>query len=304
MEEERSGREVRGDAEILMRALALALIVACGTATSVHAAPGVPDAVTHGFEASPVVAAPVETVIDGPGAALASPLALESGYLAARPMSGDPDKAGKDGGPHLQGLTGERAQALMRSLTIPGWGQASLGHKTSAMVFGVVEAATWTTFAAFKIQQSMRTESYLKTADLYAGIDLSGYSEEYRRMVGSYPTSEDYNRYVVYRDAANLYYDQPDLYNQYIAEHSVSGAGGWAWASPESYERYQEQRKEVQRAGQNANVLLAVAVANRLLSALHAARIAGKAESHGMRFEMTPHPEDPSGYAFALRTDF
>ena len=286
-----------------MRALALAVIVACSTTMSAYAASGVPAAATHGFEAPPVVAAPVESYTQAPGATLASPLALESGYLAARPMSGDPDKASK-GGPHFEGLTGERAQALMRSLTIPGWGQASLGHKTSAMVFGVVEAATWTTFAAFKIQQSMRTESYLKTAELYAGIDLDGYSEEYRRMVGSYPTSEDYNRYVVYRDAANLFYDQPDLYNQYIAEHSVSGAGGWAWASPESYERYQEQRKEVQRAGQNANVLLAVAVANRLLSALHAARIAGKAEPHGMRFEMTPHPEDPSGYAFALRTDF
>lgn len=285
-----------------MRTPALVLLLACGTAASAHAAPRAV-ASTHGFEAIAETAVPFASVSDAPGAALASPLALETGFLAARPMSGDPDKTGKDG-PHLQGLTGERAQALLRSLTIPGWGQASLGHKTSAMLFGVVEAGVWTTFAAFKIQQSMRTESYMKTAELYAGIDLSDYSEEYRRMVGSYPTSEDYNRYVVYRDAANLYYDDPEQYNEYIAKHSVSGAGGWAWASPESYERYQEQRKEVQRAGQNANVVLAVAVANRLLSALHAARIAGKAEPHGIRLEMTPHPEDPTGYAFALRTDF
>lgn len=275
------------------------------TAVALCATSAAGAAATHGFEPRSRTGIAVTEVTQAPGATLASPLALESGYLAARPMSGDPDKTGKSGGPHLEGLSGERAQALMRSLTLPGWGQASLGHKTSAMVFGVVEAATWTTFAAFKIQQSMRTESYLKTAQLYAGIDLDDFSEEYRRMVGSYPTSDDYNRFVVYRDAANLYYDQPDLYNQYIAEHSVSGAGGWAWASPESYERYQEQRKEVQRAGQNANVLLAVAVANRLLSALHAARIAGKAEQpHGLRLDFTPHPDDPSGYAFALRTDF
>jgi hypothetical protein len=262
-----------------------------------------PAAAPHGFEAEPFTSVEIADWTTAPGSAVASPLALATGTFAARPMSGDANKT--KGGPHLQGLTSERAQALLRSLTIPGWGQASLGHKTSAMVFGVVEAGVWTTFAAYKIQQSMRTESYLKTAELFAGIDLSGHSEEYRRMVGSYPTSEDYNRFVVYRDAANLYYDNPTAYNQYIAEHSVGGANGWAWASPESYERYQEQRKEVQRAGQNANVVLAVAVANRLLSALHAARIAGKpANTHGLRLDFTPNPSDPSGYAFALRTSF
>jgi hypothetical protein len=286
-----------------MKIASLFTLVALCAASSAVAAPRATSS-THGFDAAPPVSIEVSDWTTETGASLASPLALENGWLAARPMSGDPDKTGK-GGPHLEGLTGERAQALLRSLTIPGWGQASLGHKTSATLFGVVEAATWTTFAAFKIQQSMRTESYLKTAELYAGIDLSSYSEEYRRMVGSYPTSDDYNRYVVYRDAANQFYDDPAAYNQYIAEHSVSGTGSWAWANPDSYERYQEQRKEVQRAGQNANVLLAVAVANRLLSALHAARLAGKADSaHGLRFDFTPHPEDPSGYAFALRTDF
>jgi len=163
----------------------------------------------------------------------------------------------------------------------------------------------WTTFAAFKIQQSMRTESYMKTAELYAGIDLDGYSDEYRRMIGIYPSSDDYNKYVVYRDAANLYYDDPEAYNAYIAKNSVSGEGGWRWASPESFERYQEQRKEVSHASQNANLVLAVAIANRLLSALHAARIAGHTPpAQGLHFDIAPDPADPSRYAFALRTSF
>ena len=36
----------------------------------------------------------------------------------------------------------------------------------------IVEAAIWTSFVAFKVQQSMRTDTYLRTAELSAGIDL------------------------------------------------------------------------------------------------------------------------------------
>jgi hypothetical protein len=285
-----------------MRATIAVTLVACLVAIPVaHAAERAP---THGFEAARL--SPEAVTLDPaiPGAQLVSPLALETGLLAARPMSGDANKKGSTDA-RFTGLSGERAQALLRSLTLPGWGQASLGHKTSAMLFGVVEAGVWTSFAAFKIQQSMRTESYMKTAELYAGINLDGYSDEYRRMIGIYPSSDDYNKYVVYRDAANLYYDDPEAYNAYIAKNSVSGEGGWRWASPESFERYQEQRKEVTHASQNANLVLAVAIANRLLSALHAARIAGHtAPVQGLHFDIAPDPADPSRYAFALRTSF
>ena len=284
-----------------MRATIALMLASCLVAIpAAHAAERAP---LHGFEAAAL--SPDAVTLDPavPGARLISPLALETGLLAARPMSGDANK--KSGDARFTGLSGERAQALLRSLTLPGWGQASLGHKTSAMLFGVVEAGVWTTFAAFKIQQSMRTESYMKTAELYAGINLDGYSDEYRRMIGIYPSSDDYNKYVVYRDAANQFYDDPVAYNEYIEKHSVSGEGGWRWTSPESFERYQEQRKEVTRASQNANVVLAVAIANRLLSALHAARIAGHpSPAQGLRFDVAPDPADPSRYAFALRTSF
>ena len=151
-----------------MRATIAFILIACLVAIpAAHAAEPAP---SHGFEAARL--SPGEVTLDPavPGAQLVSPLALETGMLAARPMSGDADK--KSGDARFTGLSGERAQALLRSLTLPGWGQASLGHKTSAMLFGVVEAGVWTTFAAFKIQQGMRTESYMRTAELYAGIDL------------------------------------------------------------------------------------------------------------------------------------
>ena len=52
-----------------------------------------------------------------------------------------------------------------------------------------------------------------------------------------------------------------------------------AWGSGDqtAFDRYHAQRENAQRAAIRANTALALAIANRLLSALHAAREAGHA---------------------------
>jgi hypothetical protein len=206
--------------------------------------------------------------------------------------------------PEAAALGSARARILLQSLTVPGWGQATLGHRGSAAFFGLTEAAIWGTFTAFRIQVAMREESFLRTARLFAGIDLHGRDEEWRRIVGSFASSEEYNRLVVARDAANLYYDDPVAYRAYIAEHSLQGADAWSWSSLDELERYREQRKRSQRAAQRANTTLALAVVNRIVSALHAARVAGQpaAEPRSWRFEVVPVAgADPT--AFQLRVN-
>ena len=193
-------------------------------------------------------------------------------------------------------LTVERARAMLQSLTVPGWGQLASGHRGAAKVFGVLDAGIWSSFVAFEVQQRLRVDASLRTARLFAGIDLSDRSEEFRRIVGSYPSSDDYNVFVVYRDAANLYYNDPAAYRDYIAHHEIGGAESWAWQTPESYDRYRAQRKDAQRAGLRANTALALAIANRLISAVHAASVAhkprpsepGSSSGHAFHFEVQP----------------
>jgi hypothetical protein len=203
---------------------------------------------------------------------------------------------------HPLGLSAERARILLQSLTVPGWGQATLGRRTSATVFSLAETGVWASFVSFRIQESMRRRSYEKTAMLFAGIDLEGRDDEFRRIVGIYPSSDEYNRLVVYRDAANLYLRDPehfdlDAYHEYITKHSLKGSDTWAWDSYDSYARYGEQRKQTRRAALRANSMLGLAIANRLLSAIHAARYAGRAtpppRSHSWRFDCGPAPGDP-----------
>lgn len=217
--------------------------------------------------------------------------------LARVPLDQAAMTTAEDAGPARGGLGAERARILLQSLTVPGWGQASLGRKGSAASFALVETGVWASFVSFRVQESLRRRSYETTARLFAGIDLSGRNEEFRRIVGIYASSEEYNRLVVYRDAANLYYDDPVQYRQYIDEHELKGADGWAWDSYDSFSRYSEERKRTRRAALRANAMLGLAIANRLVSAIHAARYAGSAAPapapRSWRIEAGPTPGDP-----------
>src|SRR5205823_8123362 len=82
-----------------------------------------------------------------------------------------------------------RARALLRSMTVPGWGEATIGHRRSAALFGIAETGIWATFAAFHVQVKMRRETYVRTASLFAGIDLHARDEESRRIAGAVLTS-------------------------------------------------------------------------------------------------------------------
>jgi hypothetical protein len=247
------------------------------------------------------------------GASLALPVGaagsvLEIGGLSKPRSDGDAER-------DFMPISAERAQILLRSLTVPGWGQATLGRDRSAAVFGLAELGVWATFAAFRIQVQLRRESSVRTAKALAGIDLSDRDEEFRRIVGSFISSDEYNQLVVYRDAANLYLllpSGPDYegYRKYIAEHELGSADHWQWDSEGSLLRYRAQRRNITQASQRANAMLAVAIVNRLLSALHAARVAhhstpGAGTPRSWNLEVVPSdPNDATAYRVGVRTRF
>ena len=212
--------------------------------------------------------------------------------------------------PSTSMLTPERAQALLRSATYPGWGQATLGHPTAGAVFAGIEVGILASFVAFNIQEQMRHDSAILTARLFAGVDLKGKDDEFQKIVGAYSSSDEYNRLVVYRDAANLYYDDPAQYRKYIADHSLTGDMAWSWQDQASFDRYSAQRKDMQRAELRANTSLALMVANRLASVLHVVIVSGRSakagDGHsGWNLEWAPAGgNDPTAMRCALRTSF
>jgi hypothetical protein len=303
---------------------AFILIVACA-ATLVPAQ----SALAAGSESAVPLRAGTEqflAAVLAPGP-MVSPLAIEGATLSgfgdrdakkAKDKDGRPKKGKKEHKPRAprpegMALGPERARILLRSLTLPGWGQATLGRRRSAAVFETADLGIWVTFTSFRIQEQMRRDAYSHTARLGAGIDLKGRDEEFRRIVGAFVSSDEYNLFVVARDAANLYLTDlanPDMagYRAYIAKYSLAGPDAWNWASREQWLRYGAQRKNAQRAAIRANSMLGIAIANRLVSALHAARAAGRTAptpAHSWRFDVTPVPGgDATAYRAALSTSF
>jgi hypothetical protein len=203
-------------------------------------------------------------------------------------------------------LSGDRARLMLQSLTVPGWGQATLGQRRAALAFSLVELGTWGSFSAFRIQQHMRQQTYESTARLFGGIELDGRDEEYRRIVGLYASSEEYNRLVVRRDAANLYYGDPAAYDAYVAAHEIHGGDAWAWNTEDDFLRYRLERQAAQRASKHAQDALAVAVINRLLSVIHVSRSHPRTapDQTSWRVEVAPTGGDPTAMRIALRADF
>lgn len=272
---------------------------------------------THAFGESPPALAAGPAM--GSSFAMASEMVDDGGLLAARGMGRRTEKPKKPKAaetdstdrPRRMGrvpnaLSGERARLMLQSLTLPGWGQASLGKRREALAFGLLEAGVWGSFTAFKIQQHMRQKTYVRTARLLAGIELGSRDEEYRRIVGFYLSSEDYNRLVVRRDAANLYFGDPAAYDAYIAAHEIKGADAWAWDSVESLLRYRAERQSTQRAIKHAHDALAAAVINRLLSMVHASAVGARkdAAQTSWRVECVPASGDPTSIHLGLRADF
>jgi len=273
----------------------LALAAAAGASTP--AAGGHPLASTLALP----VAAPDAAALTAGAATFADGATGELAFLRRKRAADAPQKPVR---PPVT-LSAERARVLLRSLTVPGWGQLTTGHPTAATVFGVAEAGVWTTYVAFRIQNQMRRDSYIRNAHVIAGIDLHDRDEEFQRIVGSFVSSDEYNQLVVARDAANLYYDNPQQMQDYIDAHSLRGADTWTWPDVDALLRYRGQRKNAQKAALRANAALAMAVVNRLVSAVHAARLRDTTPAaHSWEFQAEPAGDDTTAFRVGFKRRF
>lgn len=167
--------------------------------------------------------------------------------------------------------------AVLRSLALPGWGAWHEGHRDIGLGFVALEAAAWSVFGVSVGEGHLRRGSSEETAALYAGIDLTSHDDRFRKLVSGFRSSDEYNRLVIYRDAASLYYGDPENYNRYIEEHSLKGSDTWAWESDEQWERYRDLRRTSERAFQRARFAAAAALVNRVAAAVVASRLSRKA---------------------------
>ncbi len=173
------------------------------------------------------------------------------------------------------GISNGRAALL--SLLVPGLGQYKLGDGRMAAVFAGVEGATLVSYITFRRQVALRRDSQELYARIHARVDIHGTAEGYDRDVGSYLSSDEFNRSVVLFTAENIYAQAPDsvrvgLVKKFVEDNSYTGNSAWRWDNNDSRVQYLVILKSGLNANRNGNYALGLVVANHLLSAVDALR--------------------------------
>jgi len=205
-----------------------------------------------------------------------------------------------------------KAKALALSTLLPGAGQYYAGKKGRAKFFFLTESAIWTSFVVFEVQGYLRKGNYTEYAELMASVDAGGKPEDFYRALGRYMRSDpgpgSYNE-DVRREARALYPDDKQKQDQYLQENGYFGENAWQWQSEGDQAYYRELRKKSQFSFRRATYVLGVAVANRILSAMDAARCVASSNkptktSQGLRFEMRTDPTSPEYFMVCLTRSF
>ena len=152
------------------------------------------------------------------------------------------------------------AQAFWRSLLVPGWGQHYAGG--SGLRFAAVEAGLWAGYLGLRGLEQVRQTHYRSYAAAHAGAHPAGKNGEYFDDLGFYQSRLQHNQYALYQDGpkAELYPDGP--------------AFAWEWDSEVSRLQYRQLRNDSASAGRQALYTTGLVVANRVIAAIHAARLA------------------------------
>ena len=181
------------------------------------------------------------------------------------------------------------AGAFWRSLLIPGWGQHYAGQGGGRFI--AAELGFWMGYVAFERLGQVRADRFHAYVAEHAGARSKGKNDQYLDDLGFYESRLQHNQFALYEDGpkAQVYPTGIDFF--------------WEWDREASRERYCTLRNESESAKRQALYTTGLVVANHLVSAIHAARSAGRgAESE--RIDQTSFLPLPGGFLLSLTRRF
>jgi hypothetical protein len=184
--------------------------------------------------------------------------------LTAEAVNGMPP-AGRDTGTEQDspvGTPGKKSVglAVVYSLLLPGMGELYAGDYGSGKYFTGADGLLWLTLYAVDAHANSIQDDARTFAALHAGFDQEGKNDDYYSDVGNFDDVYAYNEQVLRdRDAYKLY--------------DPASADYWKWDAASNREVYRGQRIEADGMFNNTRFVVAGLLANRVLSAINAARI-------------------------------
>ena len=154
-------------------------------------------------------------------------------------------------------------QAFLRSLVVPGWGHVSMGdaHITRGRTHMITDIGLVLAIVIGEQREARLLDDGFALAQTYAGISLTNKSRSLQLAVSDYDSFEEYNETMLrLRNWNRLILDTPENH--------------WAWESSQRRVEYQELREQADQAGRAMPIAISLMVANRVVSAISAARLA------------------------------
>jgi hypothetical protein len=168
--------------------------------------------------------------------------------------------------------------ALWRSALLPGWGEHYLGAPNRGWVFMGSEVATWSTWGVFKHQESLRRDSYIEQAQVFAGVFGSGHSDRYWKAVSQHETWLDHNEYLRF-EARKEFGFGTDEYYSYIADNEMTEDEAWSWHKESRRFDYAMKRRASLSAERRATYTLYALLVTRVISLVDTWRVYRTRES-------------------------
>ena len=150
-----------------------------------------------------------------------------------------------------------RSTVFFKSLLLPGWGQHSLGAKTSARSFLIAEAVLWGVVIGSQMHGTNLAEDYKAMAAGQASVRGTDKDSRYWVDVGNFDSIFDYN--------------QAKLQQRSIADlRDPQGEDYWFWDATANRTTYENLRVRSDAAYERRDFAVAAVITNHIISAIHA----------------------------------
>jgi len=164
-------------------------------------------------------------------------------------------------------------KAVLFSAVLPGTGQLYAGNQSKAGIFFATEAALWFGKTRFDAEKKWTENTYKKYAVTVAGADPNTSSSKFNVMQG-YISSDAYNQEIILkaRNYFLLVQNDPESYQQYLAENLYTGNETWDWQTEENRLQFKDMRNRRQKYIIYSNFAFSSLLINRLISVIDAAK--------------------------------
>ena len=178
----------------------------------------------------------------------------------------------------------------LKSLILPGWGEASISETNRAGNFFLREAILWVSVIGGKSLHSWYKQDYEAFGTLHADVDFDGKDYIFAVNMGHYDSMEEYNH-----DMSRQRADYDDFYSESKGEN-------WEWDSKANRLSFDKMRITSANSQKVANFAIAGLIVHRIISVIDVLYLERKSGKYNFSSEVVP--KGTSGMELQLQLTF